>query len=377
MTGASSSPPTGQALAVGLVCHATLGGSSRTTSRLAGALATLGHAVHLITPGGLPWTLSTEVTSHTSVQDPSADVGVFDPLWPPSRCTAFQSVVADVARKHTLDIVHFHYLEPFAQVVVQALHGVPNPPAVVATAHGTDLPTRSLSNGTAAALRTVAAITTVSQHMARRWSAATDLTAPEVIPNFIEDDWGAAARTPPPGRPVVLHASNYRPVKRTELLAPIFRRLRQEVDAELWLAGDGPEHTATCNQLAEEIADGTVRVVGRQATIEPLLASAQLLLLTSREESFSIASLEALASGVPVVAPAVGGIPELITSGIEGALFDPASIAEPAGAMAHLLGAPQRWEAASAAARARAVQYRESAIVPRYIELYRKALANA
>ena len=196
-----------------------------------------------------------------------------------------------------------------------------------------------------------------------------------MLPNFVEDDWpGTPAVDAAEGRPVLLHASNFRTVKDPRLLAKLYLAIHARSGAALWLAGDGPHLPALRRRLAASPAADAVRYLGVRADAEGLFRAATLFLSTSVEESFGLAVLEAMAAGTPAVATAVGGIPELVQDGVDGLLFAPGDWQAAAERVVALLAAPRRLAALAAAARARAAAYREAQVVPLYEELYRQAL---
>jgi glycosyltransferase involved in cell wall biosynthesis len=173
----------------------------------------------------------------------------------------------------------------------------------------------------------------------------------------------------------VVHASSFQPVKRPLLLAGAIAALRRRTGAELWLVGDGPGAGAVRAVLERAGVGDGVRWWGLRRDVGPILAGADLALLTSAYESFSLCALEAMASGLPVVGFAVGGLPELVPNGRAGHLVPDGDLDGFVEAAANLLGDPVRWRAMGAAGFGRAAAFGAERVVGRYEELYREVLA--
>jgi N-acetyl-alpha-D-glucosaminyl L-malate synthase BshA len=180
-----------------------------------------------------------------------------------------------------------------------------------------------------------------------------------------------------PNRKILIHISNFRPVKRVVDVVRIFARVRSEIDAVLVMVGDGPDRVDAVDEARKLGVENDVQFLGRIDDIAPLLASADLFLLPSNRESFGLSALEALSCGVPVVGCNVGGLPEVVRDGETGALRAPGDIVSRSAAAIAILTDNDRWQAMStlAAADARA-RFSEDAIVPLYEALYRKAVAD-
>jgi L-malate glycosyltransferase len=361
-----------RALAIGIVCFPDLGGSGVVASELAVGLAHRGHRVHLFAterpsrfPGGC------ERFSFHPVTVPQAP-----PLSAAPYDLAVASSLAQASRAHALDLVHVHYAVPHAVSAYLARQILgPASPKVVTSLHGTDV-TRL---GSDPSLRPVVSFAvaqsdgvTVPSDFLRR-DARERLGLPsavpvDVLPNFVDTE-----RFSPPtrrergafeplfpddrsGGPVLFHVSNFRAVKRVPDLVEVLALARREVPARLVLVGDGPELERTREVAGRLGVEDSVAFLGRRTDFEELLRHADAFLLASESESFGIAALEALSSGVPVLAYDVGGLPEVVTPEV-GRLVPPLDIGALAANVVEVLATPGLRDALGQAARERALSY--------------------
>jgi N-acetyl-alpha-D-glucosaminyl L-malate synthase BshA len=205
----------------------------------------------------------------------------------------------------------------------------------------------------------------------------------EVIHNFMDPTQFDRQTQAPvlkqqfPDRKILLHISNFRPVKRVVDVVRIFARVRAETPSVLVMVGDGPDRVDAVDEARKLGVEEHVHFLGRIDDIAPLLSSADLFLLPSNRESFGLSALEALACGVPVIGCNVGGLPEVVRDGETGVLRAPGNIDSMSTAALSILGDQERWQSMSdlAASDARA-RFSENAIVPLYEALYRKAIAD-
>ncbi|MDQ2808484.1 MAG: glycosyltransferase [Chloroflexota bacterium] len=371
-------------LRIGIMCHAGAGGSVRIATGLAAALAAGGHAVHLIArsvPFG-DWNSSGAVTVHTPPQAAATTVPTAElhTDWPREEREAFLALVLRVQAAVQLDVLHFHYAVPFAFIAADVRRRLgADAPLLVGTLHGTDVSRNSAATAEgqtlAQAFGALDSLTTVSQNHADLAQAVFGLAAPPlVIPNFIDlaafrpASW--RSRTRRVGPPRIAHVSNFRAVKDPLAMARLFTAIHQACGAELWLIGDGPLLGAVQAAFEQAGVAAAVRYWGLQAAVGPLLAQTQLLLMTSQAESFCMAALEAMACGVPVVAPAVGGLPEVVTHGQTGFLYAPDDAAGAVWGALGLLDDRIRHQALARAARRHARRYAPQHIIPRYETVY-------
>jgi N-acetyl-alpha-D-glucosaminyl L-malate synthase BshA len=202
----------------------------------------------------------------------------------------------------------------------------------------------------------------------------------EVIPNFLDctihrrqDVPGLRARFTggDPDVRIVVHISNFRPVKRADAVLAIFDRIRQRVPSRLLLVGDGPDLAPTLRAAREAGLSGLIHAVGAQEDVLPLLSVSDVFLLPSSLESFGLAALEAMACEVPVVASRVGGLPEVIEHGVSGFLHAPDALGEMAdSAVALLTDRALHQRVAQAAGRRVRERFHAERVVPMYETCY-------
>lgn len=364
---------------IGVMCHASMGGSSRIAVELASTLALRGHEVHLFTRTApfFPCQASRNLTLHT-VRVANGDHHPADLLldWPPGELESYVKMVLAVLEEEALTVLHFHYGFPFAFVAAEVRKRLGSAwPVLIGTLHGTDVTCCGDEVKRAQMLRwlkDVDEVTTVSRshaHLATRLLALD--TFPRVIPNFI--DLTAFHAQPPAAqrsRPRIVHISNFRPVKNIQRLAQLYLQIRERLDAELWVIGEGPEMASLRAALRPQGLERDITYWGIQHHVAPLLHQTDLLLLTSTYESFSMVALEAMACGVPVLAPRVGGLPEVVVDGETGYLY-PATEPRTAVELAvRLLSDPHLLVRLKRKARAHARTFDKDTTVSKYEQLY-------
>jgi N-acetyl-alpha-D-glucosaminyl L-malate synthase BshA len=377
---------------IGIMCLSGMGGSTQIATQLAAQLARRGHRVHLFartTPAGAE-IHAQGVTLHTVIPDlePHIHPASLYLDWPAADLDVFLSHILSVVATEGLDVLHFHYAVPFAFLATEVRRRLGRAaPLLIGTLHGTDVsivgrdPVRGPD--LARTLAGLDALTTVSASHAALAARLFGLSAPPlVIPNFVNlatfkperHRPGAGVSLPP--RPRIVHVSNFRPVKDPQSMARIFLEIRKAMGAELWLIGEGPEMPAVRSILQQAGAEKDVRYWGLHCDVAHTLAQTHLLLMTSLSESFCLAALEAMACGVPVLAPHVGGLPEVVVPGATGYLFPPGDGAVAARLAVSLLSDQTRHGAMSAAAVRRAARFGYERVVPVYEDLYARLLAR-
>jgi L-malate glycosyltransferase len=381
---------------IGMVCYASVGGSGVVATELAHALAVRGHHVHLISSEP-PFRWRSGVPGMTFIP---VDVPPYPLFREPQYLLALATTIARVGEERRLDVVHAHYAVPHAtaayladQMLVTSQGPGPSaaPPRTVTTLHGTDI---TLVGSDPSYARVVAfsiersnGVTAVSHSLKADTIAALNIQHDiRVIPNFLDcaeyrrrPDAKLRARLCPADRyeAVVLHVSNFRPVKRVDVALEVFRLIRRRVRARFVLVGDGPVRDDIERRVAEYGLTADVEFAGEQQDIIAWLSSADLLLLPSEQESFGLAALEAMACEVPVVASNVGGLPEIIEDGVTGFVCPP----EAASVMADRGVAVLTDPALRSSITRRAVElvrqrYCTDLVVPMYEAAYREVLGS-
>ena len=373
---------------IGITCYPTYGGSGAVATELGIALASRGHEVHFITyqqPFRLPNFLP-RVWFH------EVDVGRYPLFEYPPYDLALAVRMHEVVRDHQLDILHCHYAIPHATsawIAREMLREGAGDVKVVTTLHGTDITLvgqeRSFHTITRFSIERSDSVSAVSEYLRDETYRAFGCVGcnVQVIHNFIDPARfdRAALRFPIPpevvnGRKVLMHISNFRPVKRVRDVVRIYARINQEVPALLVMVGDGPERVEAETEARELGVSEHVLFLGKIEAIAPLLAGAHLFLLPSDKESFGLSALEAMASGVPVIGYRAGGLPEVVTHNVTGMLQPVGDVAGAAAAGIAILTDVARWNAMSAAAAADARRrFAEENIVAQYEALYDRTLA--
>ena len=387
---------------IGICCFPSFGGSGVVASELALALAEGGDAVHVVTSTRPPRLVEAPGVHHHPVDGSGIlEYGLFDH---PPYTLALANRLAQVARECLLDLIHVHYAVPHAVAALLARQmlaqtaGAPQACPVVTTVHGTDITLvgahRNYSDIVGWALRGSDCVTVPSQALQREVTERFALDDPvEVIPNFVpvaqdpvsqpasrvagaDNGCGPAAPDAPPQPGMrIVHVSNFRPVKRVADVVAAFALVRRQLPARLCLVGDGPDRAAAERQCRELGLVDHVSFVGNQARVEPILERSDVFLSASETESFGLASLEALACGVPVVATRTGGVPEVVCEGRNGLLCPVGDVEALARNCVALLSDPPRREAFGRHGRGWArSRFDRDAIVARYREVYRATL---
>ena len=377
---------------IGMICYASVGGSGIVATELGKALATRGHQVHVISTE-TPFRFGDYQAGVTFHQ-------VAAPAYPlfrePQYLLSIANKVVEVARDFSLDIVHAHYAVPHATAgflarQVLAATGSRRAPKVVTTLHGTDITLvgndPSYSEIVAFSIEQSDHVTAVSQSLrASTYNGLRVSREIEVIPNFL--DCGIHRRQDVPGlrekftgddpnAKILVHVSNFRPVKRIDHVMAVFDRVRHRVPARLLLVGDGPDLGAAIRLSREWGIQHLVHAVGAQEEVQPLLSVSDVFLLPSQEESFGLAALEAMACRVPVVGSRVGGVPEVIEHGISGFLHPPDALDEMADSAVTLLtDSDLHRRMAGAACRRVREHFCAERVVPIYEAAYERVLAD-
>ena len=370
---------------IGIVCYPTFGGSGVLATELGKALAQKGHQVHFITYQQ-PVRLSGFIPNifYHEVQVPTYPL--FD--YPPYE-TALASTMVDVIKNNNLDLLHVHYAIPHASAAYMAkkiLETEGKKIPVITTLHGTDITLvgkdKMYAPVVAFSINQSDAITAVSNNLRdETYKTFTIQKDIQVIYNFV--DVQRFTRKPidafkkviaPNGERILLHASNFRKLKRVQDVVKIFYEVRKEIPSKLLFVGDGPER-----QVAEELGRSLgvfeeMRFVGKQEQMEDILAIADLFLLPSEYESFGLAALEAMAAGVPVISTNAGGLKEINIDGETGYMANVGDTATMTTKALEILCDNETLKGFKTRAADHAKKYDISNIVPLYEKLYEQFL---
>jgi N-acetyl-alpha-D-glucosaminyl L-malate synthase BshA len=368
---------------IGISCYPTYGGSGIVATELAMALAARGDEVHVISyalPSRLSF-LNSRIFFHE----------VVTPTYPlfenfPPYSLALTTKMVEVARHAPLDVLHVHYAIPNAVSAVLAREIMaPAPLPVVTTLHGTDV---TLVGNDPNYLETTRwgvnrsdAVTAVSESLRR--TTIEQLGTPNeihVIPNFIDPARFEAARKLPgarrwarPEERLLVHISNFRPVKRVLDVIGIFERVQKEIPSRLLMLGDGPDRGKVEQYCREHHICGSITFIGSLPLVEEVLVGADLFLLPSESESFGLSALEAMSCQVPVITSDTGGLPEVVDDGVTGFLRPVGDVEGMAAAALRLLGDENLRRRFGEEARRQAVaRFGQDAVVGRYRSLYQK-----
>lgn len=372
---------------IGIVCYPTYGGSGVVATELGISLAKRGHQVHFITYAQ-PMRLDRfqdNIFFH-EVEMPNYPLFEFQ-LY----SLALAGKIIDVVKYENLDILHVHYAIPHAisgYLAKQTLQGVSNV-KLVTTLHGTDITLIGLEPSflplVKFSIEQSDAVTAVSRFLAEKTKTGFNTNKEiHVINNFIDTEIYNRDECPkirkqiaPNGEKILMHISNFRPVKRVHDTVLILNEVLKSTPAILVLVGDGPDR-ADVERLSRELGiSDKVRFLGKQNALPEILSAADVFLLPSQSESFGLSALEAMSCGTPVVATSMGGIPEVVVHGENGFIAELGDISRMAKYTIDLLTNPKKWQIFSANARKRSIEHFETAlIVPQYEDLYRKVLGE-
>jgi N-acetyl-alpha-D-glucosaminyl L-malate synthase BshA len=313
---------------IGITCYPTYGGSGTVATELGKALALKGHKVHFICYS-LPYRLR-EFNENVSFHEVSM---MTYPLFEyPPYSLALSAKMAEVVEKEDLEILHVHYAIPHAASAYLAKQMLGGNLKVATTLHGTDITIvgndESYFRITKFSIDQSDGITAVSQFLKRETEEKFQILTPiEVIPNFVDPHIFSRSHRrcakllfAPNGEKIVMHISNFRPVKRIEDVISTFALINSKIPAKLLMVGDGPLMSLALRTAEKLGISSSTLFLGKQDDIAGLLSIADLYLLPSEKESFGLSALEAMSCEVPVIGANAGGLPEVVENGYTGFL---------------------------------------------------------
>jgi len=378
---------------IGITCYPTYGGSGVVATELGKALAGKGHTVHFISYS-LPFRLrefSENIVYH------EVEISTYPLFEFPPYSISLASKMAEVMCYEELDLLHVHYAIPHAISAFLAreiqrdqatLTKACKTTKIITTLHGTDITLvgidPSLSGAVRLGINQSDGVTAVSQYL--REKTVQDfhpLKEVVVIPNFVDtkefvrrDCTHYRTAFAKADEKLLIHISNFRPVKRVRDVIRTFALIEQRVPSRLLLVGDGPERSEA-ERLSRELGiTERVKFLGKQEAVVELLSISDLMLMTSETESFGLAALEAMACSVPVVAYKVGGLPELIRDGDNGYTVPKADVEALAARAIELLSNSSLYARMAHCARETALRYDTACVIPLYEKFYKQVLAE-
>ena len=371
---------------IGITCYPTYGGSGVVATELGMELAARGHEVHFISYAP-PIRLT---DTNDRIQFHEVEISSY-PLFDHAPYALSLAVkMMEVAETESLDLLHVHYAIPHSVSAFLARSmAAPRRLPFITTLHGTDITLvgndRSFLPITKFSIEQSDGVTAISHYLKQRTLEDFDIKHPiEVIPNFVncdlylrKDDPALRAEWAPGGEPILMHLSNFRPVKRLTDVIEIFALVREKMPAKLVLIGDGPDRGAAEYIVRKKKLVRDVHFLGKQDRVYRLLSQADLFLLPSDMESFGLAALEAMACEVPVVASNVGGVPEVIEHGVDGYLHEPRDVEVAARYAREILSRQDRGRSMGQTARINArKKYCANDVIPLYEEYYRQVIGT-
>lgn len=372
---------------IGIACYSVYGGSGVVASELGLALAKRGHDVHFIS-FSLPFRLAS-YQSHIffhEIERMTYPLFEMDPL-----SLSVSAKMAEVAEYEKLDILHSHYALPFAVCAYIARNMLKKHPLkTVTTLHGTDITVvgndKSFFGITQFSIEQSDAVTCVSQSLKKDTQKIFGIHQDiQVIYNFINPDKyhpdfcpGRRNDFAKPEEKILVHISNFRPVKRLADVIQIFYRVQQQIPAQLLLVGDGPDRSMAQELVRDLDIQDKVHFLGKQDCVVGLLSISDLMLLPSDKESFGLAALEAMACEVPVIATNTGGLPEVVIDHQTGLLSPIGDVAKMSNDALTILTNPDWHQRLKKAAREHAVNmFNEETMISQYETLYQRLLNDS
>jgi N-acetyl-alpha-D-glucosaminyl L-malate synthase BshA len=378
---------------IGITCYPTYGGSGVVATELGKTLALKGHEVHFISYA-MPTRLNSFIGNIFYHEVEMYSYPLFDfPLY----SIALSSKMVEVVKFNDLDLIHAHYAIPhatsayLAREILKKERKNSKDIKVITTLHGTDITLVGLEPSFLATMKFSIeqsdGVTAVSKFLKDKtisnYSIEKDI---EVIPNFIDTDKYKRTSGKKTGcfrnnfanenEKILIHVSNFRPVKRVPDVIKIFSLVREKIPSRLILVGDGPERSE-CERLCRELGIMEyVKFMGKQDSLPEILSIADLFFMPSQSESFGLSALEAMSCGVPVISSSVGGLPELNLHGETGYIAEFGDVERMAKYAVELFSEEKKYKLFQKNARERAEFFEEDKIIGYYEKFYEKVLGK-
>ncbi|HEX3373743.1 MAG TPA: N-acetyl-alpha-D-glucosaminyl L-malate synthase BshA [Edaphobacter sp.] len=381
---------------IGITCYPTYGGSGVVATELGIELAARGHDIHFITYSQ-PFRLTGR---EANIHFHEVAVSNYPLFEHPPYDLALATRMAEVAQFYSLDLLHVHYAIPHSVSALLARQmlasrGLHLP--FITTLHGTDITLVGLDRSylpiTKFGIEQSDGVTAISTYLRTRTREAFHIDSEiEVIRNFVNCDvyvrnpelvaamrprFAEPATANKPQERLLVHLSNFRPVKRIQDVVQVFAQVAKAMPTRLMLIGDGPDRSVAEYLARENNVQDRIHFVGKQDNVNELLPLADLMLMPSEMESFGLAALEAMACSVPTIATRVGGVPELIQDGHNGLLFEVGDVKSMSAAAIAVLSDPPRLEAMAKAGRKTAQDhFCSSRVIPLYEDYYDRVVTR-
>ncbi|HEX2786820.1 MAG TPA: N-acetyl-alpha-D-glucosaminyl L-malate synthase BshA [Ignavibacteria bacterium] len=378
---------------IGITCYPTYGGSGVVATELGKALALRGHEVHFISYA-LPMRLQGFIQNIYYHEVESFNYPLFDN---PMYTLTLTSKIVEVAMMNDIELIHAHYAIPHATSAYLAREILKNEKKysnhlkVITTLHGTDITLIGLEPSFLPVMKFSIeqsdGVTAVSNFLREKTVTSYQINKDiKVIPNFIDtnkykrevDDKTECFRKnyAPNGEKILIHTSNFRPLKRVEDVIRIFNEVRKKVPSKLLLVGDGPER-GDAERLTRELEiSNDVKFLGKQDALVEILSIADLFLMPSQSESFGLSALEAMSCSVPVISSSIGGLPELNVHGETGYIAEIGDVERMSRYAIDLLTNEKKFALFCRQARQRAETFSEDRIVPLYENFYEEVICK-
>lgn len=369
---------------IGIICYPTHGGSGVVASELALGLAQRDHQVHIVSYA-TPFRLG---SFHQNVFIHEVEATSYPLFKYPPYALSLATKLVDVSKEYGLDLLHAHYAVPHAASAYLAKQILGSQKVkTITTLHGTDITLVGLDSSFYQVIKfnieQSDGVTAVSEYLQKRTVEEFAIRREiRVIHNFVDTrrydrDSNDCTREhfAPQGEKILMHASNFRPVKRVTDVVRIFARIREQIPVKLLLVGEGPERLFVQQLVKELKLSQDVSFLGEQDDIGQLLSCTDLFLLPSEQESFGLVALEAMSCGVPVIGTSIGGLPEVVVDGETGFLLPVGDVSGMAKKALELLSQAERYAAFQKKARERvASSFDSQLIIPQYEAFYEEVL---